>query len=68
MRPGLQKFQQTITQQIILKKIISPSSEKINIDDVIRAIDQPSIDGINTWLVSKLASSEVKVVMSGLGR
>lgn len=49
------------------EKIISPSSEKINIDDVIRAIDQPSIDGINTWLVSKLASSEVKVVMSGLG-
>ena len=40
-------------------KIISPSSEKINIDDVIRAIDRQNIDGINTWLVSKLASSEV---------
>lgn len=49
------------------EKIISPLSEKIEIDDVVRAIDQPSIDGINTWLVSKLASEEVKVVMSGLG-
>lgn len=32
------------------------------------AIDQPGIDGFNTWCVSKLASREgMKVVLSGLG-
>lgn len=32
------------------------------------AMDQPSIDGFNTWCVSKLACQEhVKVVLSGLG-
>jgi asparagine synthase (glutamine-hydrolysing) len=32
------------------------------------ALDQPTIDGFNTWCVSKLASREgVKVVLSGLG-
>ncbi|MEO5903214.1 MAG: asparagine synthase (glutamine-hydrolyzing) [Gemmatimonadaceae bacterium] len=32
------------------------------------AIDQPTVDGFNTWCVSKLAKREgVKVVLSGLG-
>jgi asparagine synthase (glutamine-hydrolysing) len=32
------------------------------------AVDQPGIDGFNTWCVSKLASREgMKVVLSGLG-
>ena len=32
------------------------------------SIDQPSIDGFNTWCASKLASREgIKVVLSGLG-
>jgi asparagine synthase (glutamine-hydrolysing) len=32
------------------------------------AIDQPSIDGFNTWCASKLAAREgIKVVLSGLG-
>lgn len=34
----------------------------------LEAMDQPSIDGFNTWCVSKLARREgMKVVMSGLG-
>ena len=34
----------------------------------LNAMDQPSIDGINTWLVSKAAKSAgLKVVLSGLG-
>ena len=38
------------------------------IPDYLAAIDQPSIDGFNTWCVSKLASREgIKVVLSGLG-
>ena len=32
------------------------------------AIDQPSIDGFNTWCVSRLARREgMKVVLSGIG-
>jgi asparagine synthase (glutamine-hydrolysing) len=34
----------------------------------LRAMDQPTIDGFNTWCVSKLANrSGIKVVLSGLG-
>jgi asparagine synthase (glutamine-hydrolysing) len=35
---------------------------------ILEAMDQPSIDGINTWLVSKVASElGLKVCLSGLG-
>lgn len=35
---------------------------------IITAMDQPSIDGINTWLVSRVAHEHgLKVVLSGLG-
>jgi asparagine synthase (glutamine-hydrolysing) len=34
---------------------------------VVDAIDQPSLDGINTWLVSRAACGSVKVAVSGLG-
>jgi asparagine synthase (glutamine-hydrolysing) len=30
-------------------------------------LDQPSIDGINTWLISEVAARHVKGVLSGLG-
>lgn len=30
-------------------------------------IDQPSVDGLNTWLVSRAAAKDVKGVLSGLG-
>lgn len=30
-------------------------------------IDQPSIDGFNTWLVSRAAAADCKAVLSGLG-
>lgn len=33
----------------------------------IRSMDQPSIDGFNTWLVSQFTAQEVKVAISGLG-
>ncbi|MCC6133388.1 MAG: asparagine synthase (glutamine-hydrolyzing), partial [Acidobacteria bacterium] len=32
-----------------------------------RDLDQPSCDGLNTWLVSRLAARDVKGVLSGLG-
>jgi len=36
-------------------------------DNFIDSIDQPSIDGINTYIVSREAAKEVKVALSGLG-
>lgn len=36
-------------------------------DAFIDAIDQPSVDGINTWLVGRAASEHVRVVIGGLG-
>ena len=39
-----------------------------DLPNVIRTMDQPSIDGINTWFVSKAAKElGLKVVISGLG-
>ena len=37
------------------------------IEEFLRAIDVPSVDGLNTFLVSKAINSRVKVVLSGLG-
>ena len=36
-------------------------------DDLVRAIDQPSLDGTNTFLVSRAAGKSLKVALSGLG-
>jgi asparagine synthase (glutamine-hydrolysing) len=33
----------------------------------IGAMDQPSTDGLNTWLISRAAARDVKAVLSGLG-
>lgn len=35
--------------------------------DFVRMIDQPSIDGFNTYLVSRVAAGHTKVALSGLG-
>ena len=48
--------------------IMTPGEGAVEISAFLNAIDQPSIDGFNTWCVSKLASREkMKVVLSGLG-
>ena len=37
-------------------------------DQLLAAMDQPSIDGVNTWYVSQAAASQgIKVALSGLG-
>jgi len=36
-------------------------------DRLIEALDQPSVDGTNTWLVARAAAEQVKVVLSGVG-
>lgn len=38
-----------------------------NFDSFVESLDQPSVDGINTFLVSQAASKKVKVALSGLG-
>jgi len=47
--------------------IVSASDAKKIFSQIISDIDQPSIDGTNTWIVSQAASKSVKVAMSGLG-
>jgi asparagine synthase (glutamine-hydrolysing) len=39
----------------------------VNFIDYINALDQPSYDGFNTYLVSKVAKNFTKVCLSGLG-
>lgn len=47
---------------------MKPEEGAAEIPAFLAAIDQPSIDGFNTWCVSKLARREgMKVVLSGLG-
>jgi asparagine synthase (glutamine-hydrolysing) len=39
-----------------------------NLDEYFKSMDSPTVDGINTWMVSKLvASTGIKVAVSGLG-
>lgn len=56
-------FYETIHTQLQIddKDIVS------HIDQFIKSIDQPSIDGLNTWLISKITSKHVTVALSGLG-
>jgi asparagine synthase (glutamine-hydrolysing) len=47
---------------------ISETEFKDDFDDFLYSMDQPSIDGLNTWLVSKQAHlAGMKVALSGLG-
>jgi len=47
---------------------ISPSDFFAAVPSILHAMDQPSIDGMNTWLVSRAAQDAgLKVAMSGLG-
>lgn len=47
---------------------ITAKDVKTNLDDIIVKMDQPTIDGVNTYFVSQLAADDgVKVALSGLG-
>lgn len=49
-------------------KIVTKEEFEHDFEDIISAIDQPSIDGINTWYASKAAKENgFKVVLSGIG-
>lgn len=50
------------------EEIVITSAEAADIFDmVVSSIDQPSIDGTNTWIVSRATRGTVKVAVSGLG-
>jgi asparagine synthase (glutamine-hydrolysing) len=46
---------------------IEPDNIWRSLDSYIEAIDQPSIDGLNVWLVSQKTAEHVTVALSGLG-
>lgn len=46
---------------------VSDKMAASHFEEFLMALDQPSIDGFNTFLVSKAAGQHVKVVLSGLG-
>ena len=49
-------------------RIVSENEFRSELPKIIEAMDQPSIDGINTWFVSKAAHElGIKVAISGLG-
>lgn len=52
----------THTQLQVSDKDVVP-----HIEEYIKALDQPSVDGLNTWLVSKVTAKHVTVALSGLG-
>ncbi len=70
------EFDESKYQQIITTKIGSQHQQQQitttdfdeQLETILKAMDQPSADGINTWLVSKLAKKQgLKAVLSGLG-
>ena len=64
-------FQQMVLDRIHTQHTSYRVDEQMfleNLDDVFLAMDQPSIDGVNTYFVSKCAhETGLKAVLSGLG-
>lgn len=51
-----------------LTRVVGQAEFRADLPRILDAMDQPSIDGINTWFVSKAARERgLKVAMSGLG-
>jgi asparagine synthase (glutamine-hydrolysing) len=49
-------------------RFLSQNDFHESLDDLLKAMDQPSTDGVNTYFVSKVAKdSGMKVALSGLG-
>jgi len=47
--------------------VVTGADVAAQFDHLVRALDQPSLDGTNTFLVSQAAARELKVALSGLG-
>ncbi len=50
------------------RRVVTQVEFEQDIDHILNAMDQPSIDGLNTWFVSKAAAERgLTVMLSGLG-
>lgn len=49
------------------ESIVTGTNMADQFEAIIQGIDQPSVDGVNTFFVSKVARSHVTVALSGLG-
>lgn len=47
--------------------VVTGRDVRERIEAVVRALDQPSVDGVNSYFVSSAAAAEVKVAVSGTG-
>jgi asparagine synthase (glutamine-hydrolysing) len=47
--------------------VVSGADLQAEFGHFIRGLDRPSVDGFNTWLISRAAARQVKVAVSGLG-
>lgn len=51
-----------------LDRLVDDSEFRKDLPEILEAMDQPSIDGVNTWFVAKAArEAGLKVALSGLG-
>jgi asparagine synthase (glutamine-hydrolysing) len=66
-----QKFQDQVIQQLQCKNyqhLLSETEFHESLPEVLRAMDMPGCDGINTWFISKYAKQQgLKAVLSGIG-
>ena len=70
------EFSEKKYQDILLQKMSCASNQHLlteaefhqNLPRILRSIDQPGCDGINTWFISKYAKENgLKAVLSGIG-
>ncbi|MEO9145242.1 MAG: asparagine synthase (glutamine-hydrolyzing) [Ginsengibacter sp.] len=70
------EFSEKKYQDLLLQKMFCERNQHLlkeeefheNLPQILRAMDQPSCDGINTWFISKCAKENgLKAVLSGLG-
>ena len=68
MKLFMQKKLQIYLIQVTQQKIIDKNLFESKISHILNIMDQPSVDGINTWFVSQAAKiTGLKVMLSGLG-
>lgn len=69
-------FSEKQYQEVVLSKMKSKHTSYLvtgkdfidSIDDIFQAMDQPTVDGVNTYFISKCAKEDgLKAVLSGLG-
>lgn len=71
-----EQFSEAKYQQLISEKIegkhrsyqVTQSDFEAHFDDIVKSMDQPTNDGINSWFVNKCAKENgLKAVLSGIG-